>query len=94
MLSETLLLWLANDCHVGGSLGLTAKLLADSIMEQDPLMIAFPENVIGSCASLAFAEILAGTEANSGELAKVQRFSTASKRGFVAALHRARFSSL
>ena len=94
MLSETLLLWLANDCQVGGSLGLTARLLADSIMEQDPLMIAFPAYVIGSCDSLALAEILAGTDANSGEFAKEQRFSTASRRGLVAALQRARFTSL
>lgn len=94
MLSETLLLWLASDCQVGGSLGLTAKLLADSIMEQEPFMIAFPAKVIGSCDSLALAEILAGTEANSGELAKEHRFSTASRSGFVAALQRARLASL
>lgn len=94
MLSETLLLWLAKDCQVGGSLGLTARLLADSIMEQEPFMMAFPAKVIGSCDSLALAEILAGTDANSGEFAKVQRFSTASRSGFVAALQRARLASL
>lgn len=73
---------------------MTARLLADSIMEHDPLMIALPADVIGSCDSRALLEILAGTDAKSGEFAKVHRFSTASSKGLVAALHRARFSSL
>lgn len=94
MLSETHLLWVASDCQVGGSFGFTARLLADSIMEHDPLMMAFPADVMGSCAWRALDEILAGTEANSGELAKVQRFSTASRSGLVASLQRARFSGL
>merc|ERR1719187_2708958 len=67
--SETALLLLARACQVGGSRGLTARLLALWIMAQDPAIICFPESNIGICASRPPADILAGTQANSGELA-------------------------
>ena len=92
MLSEMHLLWLARDFHVGGSFGLTANDFAVNIIEQEPSIIARPAEVIGSWAWRALGEILAGMEANSGELAKVQRFSTASKSGWVALAHLTLFS--
>jgi len=83
MESDTDLLLLASACHVGGSLGLTARLLALWIIAQEPAMICFPESKIGIWASLPSSEILAGTEANSGELANWHKLSTASIRGRV-----------
>ena len=44
MLSETFLLWVARSCHVGGSLGFTARLFAEPIIEHEPSMIACPDN--------------------------------------------------
>ena len=40
--SETDLLWLASDCHVGGSLGFRASDLAARIIEHEPSMIDLP----------------------------------------------------
>ena len=94
MESDTLLLWLANSCQVGGSLGLTAKDLAARTMAQDPSMMARPDDRIGSWAARAPTLILAGWLANSGEPANVHRLSTASSRGFVAAAQLSRFCSL
>ena len=47
-------------------------------------MMKCPDWMIGSCAFLPSPAILAGTEANSGELANWQRMSTASNNGCVA----------
>lgn len=46
--SETDLLWLANNCHVGGSLGVTARDLAAVTIEQEPSIMAWLADVIGS----------------------------------------------
>lgn len=94
MESETDLLWLASNCQVGGSLGLTAKDLAVSTMEQDPSIIACPEEVMGSWDARAAKDIFAGTLVNSGLLAKVHKLSTASSRGLVASPVFWRFLSL
>ena len=66
MASETDLLLFANDCQVGGSLGLTASDLALWIMEQDPSTMKCPDCKMGCWLALPCSEILAGTEANSG----------------------------
>lgn len=50
MESETLLLWLARSCQVGGSLGETARLLAALTMTQLESMIAQPASTMGRCA--------------------------------------------
>ena len=42
MESDTDLLWLASDCHVGGSFGFNASDLAASIIEHEPSMIDLP----------------------------------------------------
>merc|ERR1719458_345853 len=94
MESETDLLLLARACHVGGSLGLTAKLLALWIIAHEPAMICFPESKIGIWASRPSSEILAGTEANSGELANWHKLSTASMSGRVEFAVESRFSSV
>lgn len=94
MESDTLLLWLANSCQVGGSRGLTAKDFAARTMAQEPSMMARPDETIGSWAARAPTLILAGWLANSGEPANVHRLSTASSRGFVAAAQLSRFCSL
>ncbi|CAN7984568.1 unnamed protein product, partial [Ixodes hexagonus] len=107
MPSETSLLWLARLCQDGGSLGFRASDLADRIRLHDPSMMVRPADVMGSWAARACLElsqlvsahqrtfwlILAGIPANSGELAKVVRLSTASTRGRVASPHRCRFAS-
>ena len=49
---------------------------------------------MGSWLARPCSEILAGTEANSGVLANVQRRSTASKRGLVASAHLCLFPSV
>jgi hypothetical protein len=79
---------------VGGSLGLTARDLAARTKAQEPSMMARPDERIGSWAARAPTLILAGWLANSGEPANVQRLSTASSNGFVAAAHLSRFCSL
>ena len=53
----------------GGSRGLIARDLAEWIMAQDPSMMNDPESRMGLCALRPCSEILAGTEAYSGELA-------------------------
>ena len=92
--SDTLLLWLASSCQVGGSRGLTARDLAALTMEQDPSMMARPDERIGSWAALAPSLILAGWLANSGDPANVHRLSTASRSGRVAAAQLSRLRSL
>uniref|UniRef100_A0A6B0V5L9 Uncharacterized protein n=1 Tax=Ixodes ricinus TaxID=34613 RepID=A0A6B0V5L9_IXORI len=93
MPSETSLLWLARLCQAGGSLGFRARDLADRIRLQDPSMMVRPADVMGSWAARALWLILAGMPANSGELAKVVRLSTASTSGRVASPHLCRFTS-
>ncbi|CAN7981391.1 unnamed protein product, partial [Ixodes pacificus] len=87
MPSETSLLWLARLCQAGGSLGFRARDLADRIRLHDPSMMVRPAD------HPTLWLILAGMPANSGELAKVVRLSTASTRGRVASPHRCRFTS-
>lgn len=54
---------------MGGSLGITTKLLAARMTAQELSMIFLPASMIGSCACLACGEILAGILTNSLELA-------------------------
>ena len=92
--SNTALLLFARACQVSESRGFAAGLIADCIIAQESAIICFPVSKIGIYASLPKVEILAGTEATSGELANWQRLSTASIRSRVELVVACQFSSV
>ena len=94
MASVTALVWEARSCHIGGSLGLIARFLAEVSRLLLDRLTFLPAIMMGSWAWRALALILAGVEANWGLEAKVVRASTASTRGLVVSAHAWRLASL
>lgn len=80
MESETVFELLEICCQVGGSFGKTTKLLAALMTVQELSISLLPASIIGSCALCAWSDILAGTPANSLELANMHKLSTASAK--------------
>ena len=66
MASVTALVWEARSCHIGGSLGLIARFLAEVSRLLLDRLTFLPAIMMGSWAWRALALILAGVEANWG----------------------------
>eukprot|EP01137_Pigoraptor_chileana_P018403 Opistho-2@77813 len=81
-------------CCDEASFGLPASAFALVSNKTDDAITPLPAPHSGCCAARASGEILAGTDANSGDDAYVTRDWTASMSGFVVVAHLARLSSV